>query len=120
MNESLCHVCESGIDGEDNFCRRCGVAIHEARLPAVRPSFATAVWQPAVSPVVKGAAVMAAGTVGQFLFRRAVSSLLGNTTGARKSRERSLRHAKDDGMVDDAQIVTEMVMMRRVRLRRQA
>jgi hypothetical protein len=113
-------VCEASIDGDDNFCRRCGVAIQEARLPAVRPSFATTVWQPAVSPVVKGAAVMAAGTVGQFLFRRAVSSLLSGASRPRSARAGSPRRAKDDGMVDDAQIVTEMVMMRRVRLRRQA
>lgn len=80
-----------------------------------------AVWQPRVSPVVKGAAVMAAGTLGQFVLRRVVSGVIG---GGGKSRpRRTLRiggRRDDDGMVDEAQIITETVMMRRVRIRRQA
>jgi len=62
---------------------------------------------------------MAAGTIGQFVFRRVVSSMLGG--GARKPRALQVRRARgDDGMVDEAQIITETVMMRRVRVRRQA
>jgi hypothetical protein len=76
-------------------------------------------WQPQVSPVVKGAAVMAAGTIGQFVFRRLVSGLVGR--GPERTRAIKVRRPKgDDGMIDEAQVITETIMMRRVRIRRQA
>lgn len=61
---------------------------------------------------------MAAGTIGQFVLRRVVQGVLGGG----KSKPRKLRIPRrnvDDSMVDDAQIITETVMMRRVRIRRQ-
>lgn len=118
MNTSLCTSCNRAIDADDNFCRGCGAPV-ASRLPAVREVSAPAIWQPTVSPVVKGAAVMAAGTIGQFVMRRVVSNLLNNGAEPRKKR-RSLspRHG-DDGMVDEAHIITETVMLRRVRVRRQ-
>lgn len=120
MNNPTCHACHAALDDSDNFCRQCGIAVGRAALPAVRGSALPAVWQPQVSPVVKGAAVMAAGTIGQFVFRRVVSSMLG---GGRPRKERALqvrRPRGDDGMVDEAQVITETIMMRRVRVRRQA
>jgi hypothetical protein len=64
---------------------------------------------------------MAAGTVGQFLFRRMVSGLLGSSGERPKRRALQVRgRRQDDGMVDEAQIITETVMLRRVRVRRQA
>ncbi len=111
--------CESLVDPSDNFCRRCGAAV-EQTLPAVRNNASMTVWQPAVSPVVKGAAVMAAGTVGQFLFRRAVSTLLNGGRSRKAGAIQVKRRRGDDGMVDEAQIITETIMMRRVRVRRQA
>lgn len=120
MSAPTCHACNFALDQGDNFCRRCGVAVGRARLPATRGSLAPATWQPQVSPVVKGAAVMAAGTIGQFVFRRMVSSVLG---GRGKRGERALKATRPrdrDGMVDEAQVITETIMMRRVRIRRQA
>jgi len=119
MSGPTCHTCAALIDEGDNFCRQCGVAAGRAPLPAVRRAALPAVWQPQISPVVKGAAVMAAGTVGQFIFRRVVSSMLGG--GGKKQRALQARRPRgDDGMVDEAQIITETIMMRRVRVRRQA
>ncbi|MDP9236063.1 MAG: zinc ribbon domain-containing protein [Chloroflexota bacterium] len=122
MNDEICSTCGFAFDDIDNFCRRCGTSVIGRTLPVVRPDATAAVWQPQVSPVVKGAAVMAAGTVGQFLFRRMVSSMLGN--GSKRRKTRSIRVRGDDrerdGMVDEAQIITETIMMRRVRVRRQA
>jgi hypothetical protein len=122
MNTDLCLACGFTLDTSDNFCRRCGTAAVEPTLPALRRDATPTVWQPQLSPVVKGAAVMAAGTVGQFLFRRAVSSMLG--TGGRRSQPRSVHvgnnRGQRDGMVDEAQVITETIMMRRVRIRRQA
>lgn len=119
MSNPACTSCESVIDASDNFCRRCG-APATAGLPAVRGPMSTTIWQPAVSPVVKGAAVMAAGTVGQFLFRRAVRSLLSGGRSRRAGAVAVKRGRGDDGMVDEAQIITETIMMRRVRVRRPA
>ncbi len=64
---------------------------------------------------------MAAGTIGQFVVRHLASSLL--SSGPKRSRGRGIRlrrPAQDDGLVDEAQIITETIMMRRVRIRRQA
>jgi hypothetical protein len=119
MNDVFCKACGIAMDADDNFCRRCGADARMNALPAVREAASPAVWRPNVSPAVKGAAVMAAGTVGQFLFRRAVNGLLG---GGRSHNPKAIqiRRPRDrDGMVDEAQIITETVMMRRVRIRRQ-
>lgn len=120
MNDSYCPGCGTGLDLDDNFCRHCGLSSGRAALPVLRPQAAAAVWQPSVSPVVKGAAVMAAGTVGQFLLRRVVRGIVDGNAQRRPSRATRLRRNRrnDDGMVDEAQIITETVMMRRVRLRR--
>jgi hypothetical protein len=118
MEPSHCHACATELDPEDNFCRRCGAPTDGTRLPAVRQPAGMTVWQPHVPPVVKGAAVMAAGTIGQFLIRRMASNLIG---GGRARKPRALKvDRRQDGMVDEAQIITETVMMRRVRIRRQA
>ncbi len=62
---------------------------------------------------------MAAGTLGQFLLRRAVSSVLRGP--ARASQAIRVRRPRErDGLTDEAQIITETVMMRRVRIRRPA
>jgi hypothetical protein len=117
MDISRCHSCEGDLDDGDNFCRQCGTAVGHAGVPAVRQASSMTVWQPNVSPIVKGAAVMAEGTVGQFLFRRMISNLV---QGAGRSGRRALRINNRDGVVDEAQVITETVMLRRVRIRRQA
>jgi hypothetical protein len=63
---------------------------------------------------------MAAGTVGQFVFRRVVSGLLGGGKRPKANRVSIRRPQERDGLVDEAQIITETIMMRRVRVRRQA
>jgi hypothetical protein len=117
MQGSICHACTAALDLDDNFCRRCGTPTNRTQLPAVRQSAGVTVWQPQVPPVVKGAAVMAAGTIGQFLLRRMASNLIG---GGRNRKPRALTVDRRDGLVDEAQIITETVMTRRVRIRRQA
>ena len=66
---------------------------------------------------MKGAAVMAAGTVGQILVRGVAKRLLGGDSQNRRGLR--IGRARGDGLVDDAQIITETVTMRRVRIRRQ-
>jgi hypothetical protein len=117
MNTSICPECDAMLEVDDNFCRRCGVAAVGARLPAVRGQLSPAIWQPQVPRIVKGAAVMAAGTVGQYLMRRVITNML---SGGKQRPPRRIRAKENDGMLDEAQIITETVMMRRVRIRRQA
>lgn len=120
MQPSICLACNCPLDGDDNFCRRCGTVVSQAQLPTIsRPATAPSIWRPQASPVVKGAAVMAAGTVGQFVFRRIIGGLLSGG-GARKRRAIQIKNRRgNDGMIDEAQIITETIMMRRVRIRRQ-
>ena len=120
MESVFCKACGIAMDAGDNFCRRCGVNARMSALPAVREPSTPAIWRPRVSPAVKGAAVMAAGTVGQFLLRRAVNGIIG---GGRPRDVRAIqirRPRERDGLADEAQIITETVMMRRVRIRRPA
>ncbi|MDE3095753.1 MAG: hypothetical protein KGK07_07110 [Chloroflexota bacterium] len=117
MSTSICPDCEAVLGADDNYCRRCGAALAGARLPAVRGPMSATLWQPRVPRVVKGAAVMAAGTVGQYLVRRALVNML---AGGKRRAARAVRTQDNDGMFDEAQIITETVMMRRVRIRRQA
>src|SRR5690349_11184554 len=119
MHMSTCNACKFGLDSDDNFCRRCGAAAG-IQLPAVRSAAMPAVWRPQASPVVRGAAVMAAGTVGQFVVRRVIG---GPLSSARPGKRRGIQIRNprgNDGLVDEAQIITETIMMRRVRIRRQA
>ena len=122
MDATFCSSCGLQLEAADNFCRRCGNAASptggKAGLPAVRAQATPALWRPTVSPAVKGVAVMAVGTLSQFLLRKAVSGLVSRPshTGTINIRQPKQK----DGLVDDAQIITETVMMRRVRIRRQA
>jgi hypothetical protein len=52
--------------------------------------------------------------------RRAISSLVGGSGSKKRRRSLFPARVRDDGLVDEAQIITETVMMRRVRIRRQA
>lgn len=113
-----CSTCDNALEDSDNYCRQCGAAQHQAGLPVPRSPSGVTLWRPQASPVVKGAAVMAAGTIGQFVVRKALGSLLSG--GARKRRRLLPARRRDDGLVDEAQIITETVMMRRVRIRRPA
>jgi hypothetical protein len=116
MDDMFCPACAAQIDAADNFCRMCGAAARARQLPAVRRAGLPAVWAPQVSPAVKGAAVMAAGTLGQFLLRRAVRGVFGASPQSQAIKIRRPRGR--DGMADEAQIITETVTMRRVRIRR--
>jgi hypothetical protein len=113
MQPLSCPACNRSLDPTDNFCRDCGTSIQPA-LPAVRQSSLPVVWQPNMAPVVRGAAVMAAGAIGQFALRRMVGGVF-----RRPVRTRAMQKLRNnDGLTDEAQIITEMVMMRRIRLRR--
>lgn len=62
---------------------------------------------------------MAAGTIGQFVVRRAITGLVGGSPGSSGRKRRSIFSRKNtDNLQDEAQIITETMMVRRVRIRR--
>ena len=75
---SRCPRCGSSHDPEDNFCRHCGAAFHASRVPMVRDerSYAPVPWRETMPVVVRGAAVVAAGTLAEAVLRRLVARAL--------------------------------------------
>jgi hypothetical protein len=58
-----CHRCDAPCDDGDNFCRHCGAGLNGSRLPAVRDSYEVVPWRASVPALVRGVAVVAAGTL---------------------------------------------------------
>lgn len=119
----LCGRCSAPYDSEDNFCRKCGFPLHEVGVPAVREGrYEPVVWQPSVAPVVKGAAVIAAGTLAELLVRRVVSRMF-RARGLAPSQSDSAKRAarvieREEPVTSDTQIVSETLVLRRMRFRR--
>ncbi|MCH8995001.1 MAG: hypothetical protein IH959_08575 [Chloroflexi bacterium] len=119
----LCGRCVAACDPEDNFCRHCGLSLQEQRLPSVSDSGRVpAVWQPSLpTTIAKGAAVVAAGAVAQRLlgglvrqaFRRGPRTV---RTPAKRS-QRGIE-PREEAMPEDAQLVSETFLLRRIRIRR--
>jgi hypothetical protein len=117
----LCGRCDTAYDPEDNFCRNCGFALNEQRLPSVRERNLPALWRPPVPAfVVRGAAVVAAGTIAEMLARRLVRNVLSREPRREravvaKSKKKAQPVAP---MPDDIQMVSETLLLKRVRFRR--
>ncbi len=120
-----CPRCDAAYDEGDNFCRRCGANLNGSNLPAVRDSYEVALpWKGQSMPaLVRGAAVVAAGTLTEMLLRRLVSRAF----RPKRVRWPVQRPAEavtaapapsDDSMPADTHVVSETFILRRVRLRR--
>jgi predicted amidophosphoribosyltransferase len=131
VSDLRCPSCDSPHDPGDNFCRRCGSSLNQASslegvtLPAVRHSRYEAVpWRPALPVAVRGAAVIAAGTLAEMLLRSLASRLL--RRGARLFEREHRNDRKPTEVVPaepvedepEGQIVSESWFFRRVRVRR--
>ena len=81
----ICGRCATVGDADDNFCRHCGMALGDERLPSVRNGAnAPAIWQPRLRSVaVRSAAFIAAGTLAELLVRRMVRRALAPLAGRR-------------------------------------
>ena len=118
-----CPHCGAPCDDGDNFCRRCGASLDGSRLPAVRDSYDVVPWQSPVPALVRGAAVVAVGTLAEMLVRRLVGRAL-RPGRARLPVKRASQEpapaavAPDDSLPADTQLVSETLLLRRVRLRR--
>jgi hypothetical protein len=114
----VCGRCATVCAPEDNFCRNCGLALAEPRLPAVRSGGLPVLSSPAIrSVVVKGATVVAAGVLAETLARRAVRSVLRRVP----SRERLPARGKENGLgslPEGTALESETFLLRRVRVKR--
>jgi hypothetical protein len=97
------------------------MSLREQYLPAVSSASLPALWRPSVTnAVVKGAAYVAAGKVAEMLLRRLVRGAW------RRAPVRALVPARKaaapevvaDAEADDAQVVSDTLFVRRVRIRR--
>ena len=127
-----CPGCGRSHDPEDSFCRHCGAALRGTRVPMVRDSslYSLAPWRETLPVAVRGAAVVAAGTLAEAVLRRLISRALGRNARpspavSRRTQVPSRRQAEKAELVDgsevtcgDDQVVTETFLFRRVRLRR--
>ena len=74
-----CQRCGAECSPEDNFCRRCGMAL-ASRLPTpVRPLPKPVPWSPVRDLVIRGATALAVGTAAE-LARRRIRRYLNPTT----------------------------------------
>lgn len=122
----LCPECGTPYDPADDFCRRCGAPVSDRRLPAVRRNYQPVAWQPPVPALVQGAAVLAAGTVAEILIRKLIGrffrprSLLPILRRPGKTPLEIVPRDDEEmeEMEPEAQIESQTVVFRRVRLRR--
>ncbi len=120
---SLCSRCGVPYDQEDNFCRHCGLSFQGAQLPSVRNGSQLPVVRRAPLPaaVVRGVAVIAAGTVAELLLRRLARGASRRLPGMSKGpamRSKNEIAAREDAMPVDAALVSETLLLRRIRIRR--
>ena len=119
----LCGRCASVCDPEDNFCRYCGLPLHDdSKLPSVHNGAMPVAWRPPLpAAVVKGAAFVAAGTLAEMVLRRLVRSAFGRGRGASQppARRPSTQVTNRERPLSvETQVVSETFLLRRVRFRR--
>lgn len=119
----LCGGCGNPYDADDNFCRQCGVSLHDEQLPSVRDDPGLpAVWRPSLPAViVRGVAIAAAGTLAETFLRRFARGVVSRRFGGEREPDRRKRAEiakRDDSLPADTQMVSETLFMRRVRFRR--
>lgn len=116
----VCGRCATACALDDNFCRQCGLALQSQYLPAVQTaSRLPALARPAVpAVVVKGATIIAAGAITEMLIRRAVRGVFGGKTKDRRALQRLARNGHAEELPEGTATVSEMLLMRSVRIRR--
>lgn len=123
----LCSRCDGAYDGDDNFCRHCGSPLFDdEQLPVVRETRLPAVSRPSVpASFVRGAAVVAFGKLAEMAVRRLARIAIGRGSGRASSVEKMPAGGakgeivpREDSLPEDALLVSETVMVRRVRIRR--
>lgn len=119
----VCGRCATAYDPDDKFCRQCGLSLHDAPLPALRNGQSLpAVWRPPLpAPVLRAAAFVAAGKVAEIAVRGLARRVLrrGPTPAkAGQRREQALVSEPEALQDEEAQVISETLLMRRIRFRR--
>ena len=127
----LCPDCGAGYAPEDNYCRQCGMYVAALRtLPMAAPPAQHAVEtvRPGLpAPVKKAATAIAVGTAlqvgvglaGKYMARQAAKQALGAVKPGRRGRKAEATPAAVvEDPADGAAGVSEMLLIRRVWLRR--
>lgn len=116
-----CYRCGRPHEPEDNYCRRCGAALRSRRLPVPREPYALAPWRGWGPPAVRGAAVLAAGSLLPWLLRRlARRALTPRLPALRDPKARALAPKEADSRPQPTQEATvgEFIFFRRTTIRR--
>ena len=120
---AICGRCASVCDPEDNFCRHCGLPLHDdSKLPSIRNGAMPVAWRPPLpAAVVKGAAFVAAGTLAEMFLRQLVRNAFGRGRGASQppaGRPSTQLTNREQPLSVETQVVSETFLLRRVRFRR--
>ena len=128
----LCPDCGAEYAPEDNYCRQCGMYVAALRtLPVTAPPAATAVATVRAglpAPVKKAATAIAVGTAlqvgvglaGKYMARQAAKQALGAVKPGRREHKAAdvVPAAASETRTDEAASISEMLLIRRVWLRR--
>ncbi len=92
----------------------------KAALPSRRPALQPALWQQAAPVVVRGAALVAAGLIGEWLLRSFARNAFSSPRTGRKTPQKrtSLVPARADSLPEGTVAISETVVMHRVIFRR--
>ena len=118
MSLMKCPSCGSHGPFEDGFCNVCGLEQPGSRLPVkseARPL--PAVWQQAAPVLARGAALVAAGVVAEWLLRSGTKRALTLPFSRRKT-ARNRAVARKDRRRAEIVAISETVVTRRVFFRR--
>ncbi len=112
-----CSACGAKTTIEDDSCTVCGADQSRYRFPAKREQpQPPALWQQAAPVVVRGAALVAAGFIGEWLLRSAAKKAI-TAPFSRVSKEKRAVTKRTDSL-DGTISISETVVMRRVIVRR--
>jgi len=112
-----CSACGAKTTIEDDSCNACGADQRRYRFPAKREQpQPPALWQQAAPVVARGAALVAAGFIGEWLLRSAARKAIA-TPFSRGSKEKRAVTKRDDPQ-DGRIAISETIVMRRVIVRR--
>lgn len=115
----ICGRCATVCDLDDNFCKRCGMALSDEQLPLKREQHLPDVWRPRVSAVaVRAAAVVVVGTLTEIMARRLAREAgrrVANVVQLPIGRQKTKVLRRDD---NEPQVVTDTVFIRRIQMRR--
>jgi len=116
-----CSVCGAYGALEDNFCRRCGAAQRNSRLPVKRAAAPLVPWQRAAPVLAQGAALIAVGVAAEWLLRSLARQAFQWPQPRRRPEHpkgKALIPRREESLPEGGVATSETVVMRRVIFRR--